>query len=188
MFGGVWFLDQLALFAVNGHHAYCRQALVGGFYSLLDTSNYHPNPDYYNLLLWSKLMGTEVLKASSLDSTDGQLRTYAHCTKNRKGSVTVLLINLSNTTSYTIENINIGENNLLHESREEYIISSPVDSTEPITNVLGTKNILLNKKPLIVIDNKIPMLSPAYSMQKIIEIQPLTYGFIIFPRAAAAAC
>ena len=189
MFGGFWYLDQLALFALNGHQAYCRQAFVGGFYSLLDNINYQPNPDYYNLLLWSRLMGKQVLRAtSSLVSTDGNLRTYAQCTKDRKGSVTVLLINLSNTTTYTIENINIGENNLLLEQREEYIISSPVDLTEPITEVLGTKNILLNKNPLVVIDNKIPELSPVISMEKTIEMQPLTYGFVVFPQAAAAAC
>ena len=137
-------------------------------------------------------MGKEVLQASSsLASTDGNLRTYAHCTKERKGSVTVLLINLSNTTSYNIENINIGDNgnNLLHEVREEYIISSPVDpSTAPITEVLGTKNILLNKKPLIVQNNRIPELSPVLSMDKTIELQPFTYGFVVFPRAAVAAC
>ena len=192
MFGGFWFLDQLALFAERGHQAYCRQTFIGGLYSLLDIVSYHPNPDYYNLLLWSRLMGKEVLKAtSSLVSTDGDLRTYAHCTKDRRGSVTVLLINLSNTTSYTIENISIGDNNnnLLDEQREEYIISSPVDpSTAPVTDVLGTKNILLNKKPLTVNDNKIPELLPVFSMDKRIELQPFTYGFVVFPSAAVAAC
>jgi len=184
---GFWFLDQLAIFALNNNGVYCRQSLVGGFYSLLDNMSYQPNPDYYNLLLFSRLMGSKVLQSKS-DSPD-ELRNYAHCTKDRKGSVTVLLINLSNTTSFSIDSIIVDNNNLLEEIREEYIITSSVDAdASTITEILGTKNILLNKNPLVITDNKIPNLLPKVSFDKNFNLEPLSYGFIVFPNAKNAAC
>lgn len=183
---GFWFLDQLAIFAINSNGAYCRQSLIGGFYSLLDNMSYQPNPDYYSLLLWSRLMGSRVLQATS-DSTD-ELRIYSHCTKDRMGSVTMLFINLSNTTSFLIDNIIVDKNNLLEEIREEYIISSSVDAkTSTITDILGAKEVLLNNNPLVINDSKIPKLLPKFSIDNF-SIEPLTYGFIVFPSAKNTAC
>jgi len=185
---GFWFLDQLALFAVNGHATYCRQAFVGGFYSLLDNFSYEPNPDYYSFLLFSRLMGKEVLQASSTDSPNN-LRIYSHCTKNTKGGVTMLVINLSETDSFTIDDISVGNRNLLETVREEYILSSSYDiATSTLQEVLGSKNILLNKKPLVVKQNKVPELLPKISFEKTLVVEPLTYGFVVFPHAKNSAC
>ncbi|KAG0464966.1 hypothetical protein HPP92_019130 [Vanilla planifolia] len=43
----LWYLDQLGIASVFGHKVYCRQALIGGNYALLDTTTFEPNPDYY---------------------------------------------------------------------------------------------------------------------------------------------
>ena len=58
-----WYLDQMALFAAGGHKSFCRQTLVGGWYGLLNVTGFEPTPDYYSLLLWSRLMGPGVLSA-----------------------------------------------------------------------------------------------------------------------------
>ncbi|KAF3323363.1 heparanase-like protein 2 [Carex littledalei] len=42
-----WYLDQLAMVSVYGHSVFCRQALIGGNYGLLDPTTFVPNPDYY---------------------------------------------------------------------------------------------------------------------------------------------
>ncbi|CAN1296612.1 Heparanase-like protein 1 [Linum perenne] len=42
-----WYLDQLGLAATYNTKVYCRQTLVGGHYSLLNTTTFVPNPDYY---------------------------------------------------------------------------------------------------------------------------------------------
>lgn len=44
------YLDQLGMTATFKHKVFCRQALIGGFYSLLNTTNFDPNPDYYGLV------------------------------------------------------------------------------------------------------------------------------------------
>ncbi|KAG5051500.1 hypothetical protein JHK87_003698 [Glycine soja] len=44
---GFWYLDQLGMTSTFNHKVYCRQALVGGNYGLLDTTTFIPNPDYY---------------------------------------------------------------------------------------------------------------------------------------------
>ncbi|ONK68592.1 uncharacterized protein A4U43_C05F13740 [Asparagus officinalis] len=45
--GSFWYLDQLGMASKFNHRAYCRQALIGGNYALLDTQTFIPNPDYY---------------------------------------------------------------------------------------------------------------------------------------------
>ncbi|XP_052163007.1 heparanase-like protein 1 [Oryza glaberrima] len=100
---GFWYLDQLGMSAAHGTRVYCRQALVGGNYCLLNTTTFVPNPDYYGALLWHRLMGPVVLKAATTAGGGGSpyLRSYAHCSREKPG-VTVLLINLSNATAFDV--------------------------------------------------------------------------------------
>lgn len=44
---GFWYLDQLGMTSTFNHKAYCRQALIGGNYGLIDSASFVPNPDYY---------------------------------------------------------------------------------------------------------------------------------------------
>ncbi|XP_068326528.1 heparanase-like protein 2 [Pyrus communis] len=96
---GFWYLDQLGITSTYNHKVYCKQALIGGNYALLNTTTFIPNPDYYGALLWHRLMGTRVLSTMNFGSP--YLRAYCHCTKNQKG-VTLLLINMSNTTTFDV--------------------------------------------------------------------------------------
>lgn len=41
------FLDQLGMTSTFNHKVFCRQALIGGNYALLNTTTFIPNPDYY---------------------------------------------------------------------------------------------------------------------------------------------
>jgi len=188
---GFWYLDQMAIFAARGHGAYCRQTLVGGHYSLLDYFSYEPNPDYYNLLLWSRLMGSNVLETSS--SNSGILRAYAHCTRERPGAVTLLLINLSNSSSVTISELNIKPigNVLSFGNREEYILSSAaaVWSSDEL-EILQSKQMLLNGNLLKVDNFIIPTLNPRVvsNAPNSIVMNLLTYGYFIFPDAGAQIC
>eukprot|EP00249_Psilotum_nudum_P005623 c19067_g2_i1 orf=852-2249(+) len=96
---GFWYLDQLGMAASFGTKSYCRQSLIGGNYGLLNTTTYHPNPDYYGALLWHRWMGRKVLGVKTVGSPS--LRAYAHCTKGT-GGLTLLLLNMSNQTRYSI--------------------------------------------------------------------------------------
>ncbi|CAM8979738.1 unnamed protein product [Rhodiola kirilowii] len=98
-----WYLDQLGMSAVYNTKTYCRQTLIGGNYGLLNTTTFVPNPDYYSALLWHQLMGRNVLSTNfSSSSGTRKIRSYAHCAKQSKG-VVLLLINLDGNTTFQAE-------------------------------------------------------------------------------------
>lgn len=90
----LWYVDQLGTLATLNHkgifsfHSYinityillvfCRQALVGGYYGLLNWTNLEPTPDYYTGLFWDAYMGTDVLSIQR-DPSAPDVRVYAHC-------------------------------------------------------------------------------------------------------------
>ncbi|KAK9277118.1 hypothetical protein L1049_006657 [Liquidambar formosana] len=94
------------------HKVFCRQAFIGGNYALLNTTSFIPNPDYYGALLWHRLMGKHVL--STTRSGSPYLRAYSHCSRKQPG-ITLLLINMSNSTSFNVSVEN--DFNLNPESR-----------------------------------------------------------------------
>ncbi|KAM4106393.1 hypothetical protein ACB094_04G062300 [Castanea mollissima] len=112
-----WYLDQLGMASSFDTKTYCRQTLVGGNYGLLNTSTFAPNPDYYSVLLWHRLMGNKVL--STRFSGTNKIRAYAHCSKKTKG-ITLLLINLDGNTTVqarvsTENNSGVTKNSSMHE-------------------------------------------------------------------------
>ncbi|KAL2337317.1 hypothetical protein Fmac_011763 [Flemingia macrophylla] len=144
---GFWYLDQLGMTSTLNHKVYCRQTLVGGNYGLLNTTTFIPNPDYYGALLWHRLMGSKVLSISHEGSPF--LRAYAHCSKNGPG-VTVLLINMSNSTTFNISLVDDMNLNPILETvpgriqktmREEYHLT-------PKEGNIQSDVVLLNGTPL----------------------------------------
>ncbi|KAJ8533909.1 hypothetical protein K7X08_007233 [Anisodus acutangulus] len=95
----VWYLDQLGMSATFNTKTYCRQTLVGGNYGLLNTTTFHPNPDYYGSLLWHCLIGRYVL-STHFQGTK-KLRPYAQCSKSSDG-ITLLLINMHGGTTVNV--------------------------------------------------------------------------------------
>jgi hypothetical protein len=78
------YLDMIASFALHGHATCCRQTLVGGNYSVLNTATLQPQPDHYSPLLWSRIMSFLVLHAFP-DASNPELRAYAHRTQPSAG-------------------------------------------------------------------------------------------------------
>lgn len=197
---GFWYLDQMGSFAATGHGAFCRQTLAGGYYGLLDTDSrgnvIRPNPDYYSLLLWSRLMGQSVLQATSADQQT--LRVYAHCTSPdapgySAGAITLLLINLSNSTAAQPGQLTTTEQaNLLSLPREEYILSSACGDTDTADErvLLACREMLLNGRLLALTpDGQIPPLEAQLVNAGVpLVINPLSYAFVVFPSANAASC
>ncbi|PPS06492.1 hypothetical protein GOBAR_AA14156 [Gossypium barbadense] len=89
-----WYLDQLGMASKYDTKTYCRQSLIGGNYSLLNTTNFEPNPDYYSALLWHRLMGRNVL-STSFTGTD-KIRSYTHCAKQSVSSSHMQLSSIVN--------------------------------------------------------------------------------------------
>ncbi|XP_063937738.1 heparanase-like protein 1 isoform X2 [Daucus carota subsp. sativus] len=205
-----WYLDQLGIAAEYNTKVYCRQTLIGGNYGLLNITTFVPNPDYYSALLWHQLMGKGVLSVES--SASPHLRSYAHCSKERAG-VTLLLINLSNQTSFktsvqntasrivvTIEEISKRKKTFVHHLKEAvswigvkasdvYIYREEYNLT-PQNGDIRSKIMLLNGDPLILTsDGDIPSLAPVHvNTSSPLSVDPLSIKFIVLPNFIAPGC
>ncbi|CAN1839778.1 Heparanase-like protein 1 [Linum perenne] len=209
-----WYLDQLGLAATYNTKVYCRQTLVGGHYSLLNTTTFVPNPDYYrqSALLWHRLMGKTVLDVTSTASP--YLRYYAHCSKGRQG-ITVLLINLSNSTRFIVNIRSSSTSGLdleaIHPGSKSsssfmdrlkksvsWIGSEATDGSllreeyhlSPKDGNLRSKIMLLNGNPLQLTEKgDIPKLEPMrYRLSSPLYISSSSISFIVLPNFGAQAC
>jgi heparanase len=92
--GGLWWLDQLGALAQNGHDVVVRQTLIGSNYGMLN-DDLSPRPDYWNSILWKRLMGAQVYSAVVSGENSSRLRLYAQSAQGgQPGSVTILAINI----------------------------------------------------------------------------------------------
>ncbi|XP_022971597.1 heparanase-like protein 1 [Cucurbita maxima] len=192
-----WYLDQLGMASLYNTKVYCRQTLIGGFYGVLKSSTLLPTPDYYGALLFHRLMGPGVLKINNKVSSD--LRSYAHCSRGRSG-VTLLLINLSNTTNFLITvqndmNMSLRKSNTRTNgshskyrqkrtaSREEYHLT-------PKDGLLRSSTVLLNGNPLETTkEGDIPNLVPVYRQSNsYIHIASWSIAFVVIPDFVTPAC
>ncbi len=86
------FADQLGALARNNVQAIMVNTLAASDYGLLQEDTYNTRPDYWLAVLWKRLMGTRVLDPQV--SPAPGLRIYAHCSKDRRGGVTLLALNI----------------------------------------------------------------------------------------------
>ena len=163
---GFWWLDELGQMAARGQQITMRQALIGGSYTLLRPDGLVPTPDFFNSVLWQRLMGDTVLQTTS---SDPMLRAYAHCTRGQAGAVTLLLLNLDPARAATIE----------ADAHIDYVLTAP-DLLSETTSLNGT---LLE----VASDGVVPE-TPGVLRRGPIEIGPRSYGFFVLPGAEAAAC
>ncbi|KAF5202428.1 Heparanase-like protein [Thalictrum thalictroides] len=176
-----WYLDQLGMTSKFNHKVFCRQTLIGGNYGLLNTTTFVPNPDYYSALLWHRLMGKNVL--STTHNGTPYLRAYSHCSKNKTG-ITLLLINMSNSTSL---HVSVANHLNLHpkggKAREEYHLT-------PKDNNVQSDVMLLNGSPLVLTKTlDIPALNPVLvDPSSPIYIVPDSIVFVALRDFQAPAC
>lgn len=150
---------------------------VGGWYGLLNWTNLHPNPDYFTALVWKKVMGTRVLQTAV--QGDPRIRFYAHCQHNSTGGVTMLVINLHNSSFVEVDFMGLAKPNLA--PREEYRLSAPHTYSQIMQ---------LNGRPLMLVDGSPPPLTPYVetSAHRTAVVAPLTVNFFVFPNANVLAC
>ncbi|KAF2301887.1 hypothetical protein GH714_030201 [Hevea brasiliensis] len=188
---GFWYLDQLGMTATFDHKVFCRQALIGGNYGLLNTTSFIPNPDYYGALLWHRLMGKEVLVTTH--NTTPYLRAYSHCSRHKPG-IALLLINMSNQTTFSVSVLNDNapypRNYKLKsysyggsEKREEYHLT-PEDGN------IQSDVVLLNGTPLKLTSSlEIPEMKPKYvDPSTPITVAPDSFVYVTIKDFKAPAC
>ena len=168
---GLWWLDELGLLAKKGESVVVRQTLSGVDYGMIDDAALEPRPDYWNSLLWKRLMGRRVFPAAVSGNRDGKVRIYAQATAGRESdAVTVLVINLDNKRSADIAFPGFGNRGFV-----TYALSAP--------DVLG-KTLLLNGAALAMgADFALPELrGEAHPPTRVpsVALPPLGYAFVVF--------
>src|SRR6185503_8342083 len=125
---------------------------------------------YFNSILWKRLMGTRALSASSPLPL---LRAYAHCTRDRPGAVTALVLNLDGEHAADVDFPGLGER------RELYLLTAPE---------LTGREIRLNDVPLAVASDGAPPPMVPRPTRGAVHLPPRSYAFVVLPDAAAPAC
>lgn len=182
-----WYVDALAARAALNHSAFCRQALVGGFYELLGRESFEPNPDFYAALLFKQLMGPTVLRARVVGNATRMLRVWAQC--QSPGLVTLLLLNLANDTDYQVPVDSLGVPGLAGAKRYDYeLTAASTDNAGGLTSRrIALNGALLQPGPA----GQIPSLS-AHALDQtgnpLIVVRRHSVRFVTLEDTAAEAC
>jgi heparanase 1 len=167
--GGLWWLDELGLLATKDTQVVVRQTLSGMNYGMIDDATVSPRPDYWNSLLWKRLMGTEVYPVSVSGENASHLRAYAQSApSSTDGSVTLLLINIDPQREARVQVGGMGDRPV-----KRYDVTSD--------NIFG-QQVMVNGQALRVgPDGSLPdltALAQPVSMPAEITVHPLSYTFI----------
>ncbi|KAK4430057.1 Heparanase-like protein 2 [Sesamum alatum] len=187
---GFWYLDQLGMTSTFNHKVFCRQALIGGNYALLNTTSFIPNPDYYGALLWHRLMGKQVLSASHNGSP--YLRAYSHCSKKTHG-ISVLLINMSNSTTFELsvmDDLNLYPEEYSPSGYSTYTGQREEYHLTPKDGNIQSDVVLLNGTPLKLTESSdIPAMDPqVVDAASPITVRPDSIVFATLTGFKAPAC
>ena len=128
---GFTWLDKLGAAARLNVSVVCRQAWMGGQYSLIQYTTFRPLPDYWASVLHKRLMATAVLDVRGSLQPGRTLRVWASCAHANAaapaGSVTLLVLNTQPADS-TVEPVDATGRNLLAGGWDEYLLT-PADKT-----------------------------------------------------------
>jgi len=169
----IWYSDSLAAKALHGYHVYTRQDFVGIDYGLIDCVDHTPLPDYYTAVLFHRLMGPKVLKASVFPADPG-LRTYAHCSRT-SGKASLLLVHLreKKPQKVTLEGMKDVQAYVLTAAGGDYLST-------------GAQ---LNGKLLKFTDKRLPKLNGvSIDVRQPFYVPPLSVTFLEFSGPAAGPC
>jgi heparanase 1 len=164
-YNGFWYLCSLGQYALTGVRRHSRWILEGGdqfTFVNVSQSTYSVLPDYWIAVLYKKLVGTKVLKATS---DFNQSLVYAYCGKNSM-AVTLTVVNPA---SVAVPLVLSGLSSL---QREEYMLTAQSLSTK--VPMLNGKDLYINSDGTLP-----PMNGVSASGQPILP--PHSYGFLVFP-------
>jgi len=184
--GFLW-MDKLGVAAQSSVSLVVRQALKGGYYSLLD-ENMKPNPDYWTSVLYRRLVGTKVLNSTGFLEMGRSVRAYAHCTHDggnsgaeySRGSVVFMILNMGTKSAEVTLSAN-DTSASTHDKIDQYLF-------EPVNGELMDSLVRLNgRKIKMADDTTLPSLAPVKVSQPLV-VPPLTYGYFVAKSWRIPAC
>jgi heparanase 1 len=198
---GFTWLDKLAVAARLNVSVVCRQAWMGGAYSLIEYTTFVPLSDYYVSVLHKRLVGQKVLAVTDGLTMGRRTRVYAQCTSSTSGypagSVTLIVLNTNNSTAATIQvkdatSTATEDSNALLSSKWDAYLLTPAEGGSAVAG-LSSKSVALNGKALAMGidptsgDPALPAMA-AVAGEGAITVPPLTFGFFVLKDAGAVAC
>ena len=180
-----WYIDALGRLARMGLQQHGRQALEGSHYGLLQLGTHRPNPDYWALLGWKRLMGTKVLSVEAVSgggaSINDTLHVYAHCSRRTgDGNVSFAFVNIGRSASFELDLVGLGAP---ANVRSEFHFR-PAGG-----NLLG-QDLELNGVLLALDGDCVPHYVPLRitDPRSSVHVSPLSFGFIEVAHAAPSLC
>lgn len=148
--------------ARKGVQVVMHNTLAASEYSLIDQDTHMPKPNYWAALLWAKLMGTDVYDAGK--GAPG-VYLFAHNTKGRQGSITLLAIN----TNGAAAPVNVSSD------AEQYTLTSKA--------LQGTTVQLNGQELQLDANDALPAINGKAIKAGTLELPPLSISFICFAGA-----
>ena len=129
-------LDKLGAAARLNVSVVCRQAWMGGQYSLIQYTSFKPLPDYWASVLHKRLMGATVLDVGGSLEMGRSVRTWASCAHKKnaaapRGAVTLLVLN-TQAEDATVQPVSNGRD-LLAGGWDEYLLT-PADAVAGLSS------------------------------------------------------
>lgn len=151
-------LNELGGFSKLTNGIIFHNTLASSDYGFLDHSTFEPRPNYFAVLLWTRLMGNTVYE-SEIPTQEGA-HVYCHSSKDELGK-TYLVINNSKTDTTKVT---------LPKEADMYLLSA---------EYIRSQTMLLNGRPLVLKENnELPNLDPV-RVEGEIELPPATCTFFV---------
>lgn len=166
---GFRYLHQLGALAKLGVQAVMHNTLDASDYGLIDESTLQPRPNYWSALLWSKLMGAEVLDAAAAPIAHQYV--YAHCLKGVKGGVALLVLNTDHDQAQTLR---------LNQAAERYTLTA--------SDLLGATANLNGTELKLTATGDVPALSAQKTAAGELTLPPASINFFALAAAGNPAC
>lgn len=152
-------LNELGTFATITDGIIFHNTLASSAYGFLEHGSFDPRPNYFAVLLWTKLMGETVYNTN--EPIREGVHVFAHSRKDGKDGVAYLIINNSHEEKTTVK---------LPKEAEVYVLSA---------DHIRSEVMLLNGRELVLDEhNNLPDLSG----EKVVDsltLEPETCAFIV---------
>ncbi len=153
-------LNELGTFVTITDGVIFHNTLASSAYGFLEHGTFVPRPNYFAVLLWTRLMGNTVY--DSKEEIREGAHVFAHSRKDGKDGVAYLVINNSHTESTTI---NLPKEAEVYELHADHIRSQVMK---------------LNGRELVLGENdELPDLSPVKVNAGAFELKPERIAFIV---------
>ena len=139
-----------------------HNTLTASDYAYLSHDEHDPRPNYFAVLLWTRLMGTTVYDSG--EEIRMGAHVYAHSRKDGKDGVAYLIINNSETETTTVE---------LPKDAERYTLSGKDGNKRATVMSLNGKDLVLGE------GDAIPAMKPVIQPAGKAELAPMTCTFFV---------